>query len=163
MDISFEDMLRNSGGFKGHFAQLRKQGLSVEAELDTFLKNESGLFSIAKFSVMKVGDGYAELTFPFSKEVARHGGIVHGGIISFALDNAGGIAAMTKSTGIDQVTLELKINFLEQLRTEPYIVKGSVLRHGRITTVAEAEIRDGDDKLCAKALGTWYTIHRHSI
>jgi acyl-CoA thioesterase len=159
--MSFEEMLRNSGGFKGLFAQIRSRGLSVEAELETFLRNESGLFSLARFSVKKVDDGYAEITFPFSKEVARHGGIVHGGIISFALDNVGGIAVMTNNTGIDQVTLELKINFLEPLKVEPFTAKGFVLRHGRITTVAEAEMRDGDGKLCAKALGTWYTIHSH--
>jgi uncharacterized protein (TIGR00369 family) len=157
--MSFEDMLRNEGGFKGLFARVRSQGLSVETELENFLKAESGLFSIAKFSVKKVGDGYAELSFPFSQEIARHGGIVHGGIISFALDNVGGIAVMTNNTGVDQVTLELKINFLEPLRNEPYTAIGEVIRHGRLTSVAEAEVRDGEGKLCAKALGTWYTIH----
>jgi len=157
--MSFEDMLRDGGGFKGLFAKIRSQGLSVEDELQGFLKNESGFFSIAKFSVKKIGDGYAEISFPFSKEVARHGGIVHGGVTSFALDNVGGIAVMTNNTGIDQVTLELKINFLEPLKVEPFTATGTVLRHGRVTSVAEAELRDGDGKLCAKALGTWYTIH----
>jgi uncharacterized protein (TIGR00369 family) len=156
--MSFEDTLRNAGGFKGLLDQFRSQGLSVESELQRFLQAESGLFSIAKFSVSKLGDGLAELTFPFSPAVARHGGIVHGGIVSFALDNAGGLAVMTKNTGIDQVTLELKINFLEPLRKEPFIARGEVLRHGRITSVAEAELRDGDGRLCAKALGTWYMI-----
>jgi uncharacterized protein (TIGR00369 family) len=158
--MTFEQMLKDAGGFKGLFTMVRDQGLNAESELERFLKNESGLFSLAKFSVKKIGDGYAELTFPFSQEVARHGGIVHGGIISFALDNAGGIAVMTQNTGIDQVTLELKINFLEPLKKEPYLARGTILRHGRITSVAEAEIRDGDDKLCAKALGTWYMIHK---
>ncbi len=151
-------MLRSAGGFKGLFAGMRNQGLSVEEELEKFLKSESGLFSLAKFSVKKVGDGYAELSFPFSQEIARHGGIVHGGMISFALDNVGGIAVMSNNVGIDQVTLELKINFLEPLKKEPYTAKGFVLRHGRITSVAEAEVRDRDGKLCAKALGTWYMI-----
>ncbi len=151
-------MLKSSGGFRGLFEIVRNQGLSVESELERFLQGESGLFSIAKFSVKKVGDGYAELTFPYSQEVARHGGIVHGGIISFALDNVGGIAVMTNNTGIDQVTLELKINFLEPLRKEPFTATGRVLRHGRNVSVAEAEIRDGDGRLCAKALGTWYMI-----
>lgn len=157
--MSFEEILRSSGGFKGLFSKIRDEGLSVETELERFLKSESGLFSIAKFSVKKVSEGYAELSFPFSQEIARHGGIVHGGMISFALDNAGGIAVMTNNSGIDQVTLELKINFLEPLKKEPYTAKGYVLRHGRTTSVAEAEIRDGEGRLCAKALGTWYLIH----
>jgi uncharacterized protein (TIGR00369 family) len=156
--MSFEEMLKSAGGFKGVFAQIRSQGLNVESELEKFLKSESGLFTLAKFSVKKVGNGHAELSFPFSKEVARHGGFVHGGMVSFALDNAGGIAVMTNNVGIDQVTLELKVNFLEPLKKEPFTAKGTVLRHGRITSVAEAELRDGDGKLCAKALGTWYMI-----
>jgi uncharacterized protein (TIGR00369 family) len=157
--LSFEDLLKRSGGFKGLFAKIRGDGASVEKELETFLKNESGLFSLANFSISKVGDGYAELTFPYSQTIARHGGMVHGGIILFALDNAGGIAVMTENTGIDQVTLELKINFLEPAIKQPFTAKGFVIRHGRTTSVAEAELRDVDDKLCAKALGTWYTIH----
>jgi uncharacterized protein (TIGR00369 family) len=157
--MSFEEILRDKGGFKGLFATVRSQGLGVEKELEKFLRAESGLFSIANFSVTKVGDGVAELTFPFSQPVARHGGMVHGGIISYALDTVGGIAVMTKNSGIDQVTLELKINFLEPLTKEPYLARGEVLRHGRITSVAEAEVIDGNGKLCAKALGTWYMIH----
>src|SRR5579862_2045874 len=157
--MSFEEVLKSSGGFKGLFHVVRNQGLNVEYELEKFLVAESGLFSLAKITLTKVGDGYAELTFPYSQNVARHGGMVHGGIISFALDNVGGIAVMTNNTGIDQVTLELKINFLEPLRKEPFKAIGRVLRHGRSVSVAEAEMRDGDGKLCAKALGTWYTIH----
>jgi uncharacterized protein (TIGR00369 family) len=156
--MSFEEMLKSSGGFKGLFEILRNRGLSVESELERFLQTESGLFSLAKFSVRKVGDGFAEITFPYGQDVARHGGMVHGGIISFALDNVGGIAVMTNNVGIDQVTLELKINFLESLRKEPFSATGHVLRHGRNVSVAEAEIHDGDGKLCAKALGTWYMI-----
>jgi len=157
--MSFQELLRTAGGFKGLFAKIRSEGVSVEAELESFFKSESGLFSLARFSIARIGNGYAELSFPFSPMIARHGGIVHGGIISFALDNVGGIAVMTNNVGIDQVTLELKINFLEPLKKEPYIAKGFVLRHGRTTSVAEAELRDGDGKLCAKALGTWYMIH----
>ncbi len=157
--MSFEEQLKSYGGFKGLFAKLRGEGINLEAELERFLKSESGLFSLAKFSVNSVGDGSAELSFPFSQTIARHGGMVHGGISSFALDNAGGIAVMTNNTGIDQVTLELKINFLEPLRREPFTAKGFVIRHGRTTSVAEAELRDNDGLLCAKALGTWYMIH----
>jgi uncharacterized protein (TIGR00369 family) len=161
--MSFEEMLKAAGGFSGLFTKLRNDGVNVEAEIERFFKTESGLFAIAKFSVKKVGDGYAELSFPFSQEIARHGGIVHGGMVSFALDNVGGLAVMSKNSGIEQVTLELKINFLEPLRKGPYSARGEVIRHGRVTSVAEAEVRDADGKLCAKALGTWYMIYDRRI
>ena len=151
-------MLVSAGGFKGLFDLLKKNGMNLEGEVGKFLAQESGLFSIAKFAVKKLEAGHAELTFPYSHEVARHGGMVHGGIISFALDTAGGLAIMPTNEGIDQVTLELKINFLEPLKKEPYRIVGKMLRRGRTIATAEAEALDGDGHLCAKALGTWYMI-----
>jgi len=158
--MSFEELLKSSGGFKGLFELVKKNGQSVENEIEKFLKDESGLFSLARFSVKKIEKGYAEVSFPFSETVARHGGMVHGGIVSFALDNVGGLAVMSNNSGIDQVTLELKVNFLEPLKKEPFRAIGRELRHGRTTAVAEAEIRDGDDKRCAIVLGTWYMISK---
>jgi uncharacterized protein (TIGR00369 family) len=156
--LSFEDLLASSGGFKGLFASMRQSGLNLESELESFLRSESGLFSIAKFSVKKIVVGGAEISFPFSDAVARHGGIVHGGIISFALDTVGGLACMANNPGVDQVTIELTVNFLKPLKKEPFRAIGRELRSGRATAVAQAEIRDGDDELCAIALGTWYKI-----
>lgn len=157
-EMSFEELLASAGGFKNLFELVRKNGLNLENEVEKFLKQESGLFSIAGFSVEKIGDGYAELSFPFSQQIARHGGMVHGGVISFALDSAGGLAIMTQNSGIDQVTLELKINFLEPLRKAPFRAIGKTIRFGQTIAVAEGELRDGEDRLCAKGLGTWYMI-----
>jgi acyl-CoA thioesterase len=156
--MSFDELLANAGGFKNLFELVRKKGLNLESEVEKLLKQESGLFSIVGFSVKKVTEEYAELSFPFSHQIERHGGMVHGGIISYALDIVGGLAVMAQNTGIDQVTLELKVNFLEPVRKDPFRVIGRTIRQGRTTAVAEAELRDGEDKLCAKALGTWYLI-----
>ena len=156
--MSFDEILARAGGFKNLFEQVKKNGLNLETEVEKLLREESGLFSIAGFSVKKISEGFAELSFPFRHEIARHGGMVHGGIISYALDNAGGLAVMTQNGGIDQVTLELKVNFLEPLRKEPFRAIGRTLRQGRTVAVAESEVRDGEDRLCAKALGTWYLI-----
>jgi uncharacterized protein (TIGR00369 family) len=156
--LTFDEIIANAGGFKNLFAQVRKKGLSLESEVEKLLKQESGLFSIAGFSVNKVTEGYAEMSFLLTHEIERHGGMVHGGIISYALDVVGGLAIMSQNSGVDQVTLELKINFLEPARKEPFRVIGRTVRHGRTTAVAEGELRDGEGKLCAKSLGTWYLI-----
>ncbi len=156
--MSFEDLLAASGGFQGLFEKMRKNGLKVETEVEKFFRGESGLFSLARFSIVKIAPGFSELTFPFSEIVARHGGIVHGGIISFALDTAGGLSTMANNPGVDQVTMELTINFLKPLKKEPFKVTGRELRNGRTTAVAQAEVRDGNDELCAVGLGTWYKL-----
>jgi uncharacterized protein (TIGR00369 family) len=155
--LSFE-LLRESGGFKGLFDQVRKNGEDPERELQEFLKEESDLFSIVGFKVRKLGDGYAELSFPFSSQISRYGGSVHGGVISYALDTASGLATMTQNVRIDQVTLELKVSFLEPLRNGPFSAVGKILRLGRTVAVAESEVRDVEDRMCAKALGSWYMI-----
>jgi acyl-CoA thioesterase len=158
--MKFGELLTSAGGFKGLFELAKKNGLSPEKELETFLREESGLFALAGFSVEKLEDGYAELSFPYSHEVARHGGILHGGIITFALDNVGGCAVMTQNRGVDQVTLELKVNFLEPARESPFRAIGKVLREGRTISTAEAELRDRNGKLCAKGIATYFMISR---
>jgi uncharacterized protein (TIGR00369 family) len=58
------------------------------------------------------------------------------------------------------LTIELTVNFLKPLKKEPFRAIGRELRSGRTTAVAEAEMRDGENELCAIALGTWYKILR---
>jgi uncharacterized protein (TIGR00369 family) len=157
--LSFEELLKSSGGFKGLFELVRNSGQNLEAEVESFLKEEGGLFAEVGFTIKKISDdGYAELSFPFSQLVSRRGGIVHGGIISYALDTVGGLAAMTGNTGVNQVTLELKVNFLEPLRKDPFKVSGKVLRAGRTIAACEVEVRDAEETLCAKGLATYYYI-----
>ncbi|MDG6898230.1 MAG: PaaI family thioesterase [Nitrososphaerota archaeon] len=119
---------------------------------------ESELFRIVGYRVEKIEEGRAELSFPFSRAIARRGGMVHGGVVMYTLDNAAGIAVMTVNGGTDQVTLELKVNFLEPLRKGPFRAVGKVLRAGGNTVVAEGEVSDAEGLVCARGLGTWYII-----
>ena len=79
-----------------------------------------------------------------------------------AIDNACGLAVMTVNPGRDQVTMELKVNFLNQLKDGTFHVQGSVVRAGRTAIVAEGEIRDSKGVLCAKGLGTWLVLRSSS-
>jgi uncharacterized protein (TIGR00369 family) len=159
MIMSLDELIGKAGGFKRLFEQLRADGIDLEEQIQQIFANESPLFSIAGFTVKKVSSGYSELSFPIGEKILRRGSIVHGGVISYALDSAGGLAVMTENAGVDQVTLELKINFLAPARNSPFKVTGKVLRQGRTVAVAESELRDSEDKLCAKSLGTWYLLH----
>lgn len=88
--------------------------------------------------------------------------MVHGGIIMYTLDNVCGIAVMTVNPGVDQLTMELKINFLEPLRKGPFRATGKVVRAGGTFAVAEGEVRDSEGTLCAKGMGTWYMIRKRA-
>jgi uncharacterized protein (TIGR00369 family) len=137
---------------------LRDQGLNLEKEMQKVLWKEAPLFERVGVSIDKIGDGTIQLSFRYNEEIGRVGRMVHGGIAMYVLDTAAGLAVMTKNPGIDQLTLELKVNFLEPLRKSPFKAVGKVVRTGRTTSVAEAELVDADGTLCAKALGTWYLI-----
>ncbi len=154
--MSFEHLLDQAGSFRNLFAVAKKGGADVQAEVQKAMTWNSELFRTVGYRIVKVGNGRAELSFPFSRAIARRGKIVHGGIIMYTLDNVCGIAVMTVNPGVDQVTMELKINFLEPLRNGPFRATGKVVRAGSTVAVAEGEVRDADGTLCAKGMGTWY-------
>ena len=160
--MSFERLLDQAGSFRNLFAVAKRGGADVQAEVQKAMTWNSELFRTVGYRIVKVGNGRAELSFPFSRAIARRGDIVHGGIIMYTLDNVCGIAVMTVNPGVDQVTMELKINFLEPLRKGPFRATGKVVRAGSTVAVAEGEVRDADGMLCAKGMGTWYMTKKHA-
>ncbi len=160
--MSFEELLNQAGSFRNLFAMAKKGGADIQAEVQKAMTWDSKLFSTVGYKVVKVGNGRAELSFPYSKAISRRGNIVHGGIVMYTLDNVCGIAVMTVNSGVDQLTMELKINFLEPLRNGPFRATGKVVRAGTTVAVAEGEVRDADGKLCAKGMGTWYMLKKRA-
>jgi acyl-CoA thioesterase len=155
--MSVRDLVQRAGSFKALFDGLKASGVNVEEQVQRALENDS-LFKYVGFKIEKIDDGLVQLCFPFSERITRWGGIVHGGIVAMALDNACGFAVMTVNSGKNQVTMELTINFLERLAEGPFSVTGRVIRSGRTAVVAEGEIRDSNQRLCARAIGTWLIL-----
>jgi len=156
--MSFDELLNEVGSFRKLFALARKQGADVEAELERAMAADSELFATVGFKIVKARSGRSELNFPLSKVVTRRGGMVHGGIVMYSLDNACGIAAMSVNPGIDQLTMDLKVNFLRPLKKGPFRATGRVVKAGNNVIVVEGEVRDADGALCAKSLGSWFII-----
>ena len=160
--MSFEKLLDEAGSFRNLFAMARKGGVNIEAEMQAAMRWDSELYSTVGYKVEKLEEGRAELSFPFSRVIGRRGEMVHGGIIMFPIDNACGIAVMTVNPGVDQLTTELKINFLEPMRGGPFRAIGKVVRAGKNIAVAEGEIWDADGRRCAKGIGTWLMIKKRA-
>ena len=160
--MSFEELLDQAGSFKSLFAAAKRGGADVQAEVQKAMTWDSDLFRTVGYKVERVGNGRAQLSFPLSRAISRRGNMVHGGIIMYTLDNVCGIAVMTVNPGVDQLTMELKINFLEPLRRGPFRAIGKVVRAGTTVAVAEGEVRDADGRLCAKGMGTWYMIKKRA-
>lgn len=86
-------------------------------------------------------------------------GGLHGGILCDLTDAAMGIAyASTLGEGETFATVELKINFLRPVKQGRLIAEGWVVSGGRTLGYTEAEVRDEDGRLIAKASSTCKTL-----
>lgn len=133
--------------------------LSIHMEInqvENILKTNEYLFSFLDIKILKMGNGYCEMMIPFKKEFTRLGNILHGGIIMTLLDYAGAMAVLSINKKRNQVTQELKINFLEPMKDGPFYSKGEVIKSNDDVAVVSIEFYDSKGKLGAKALGTWY-------
>jgi len=157
--MSFRNLVEKAGSFRALFESSKASGANIANQVQQAFEND-GIFRYVDLKVDKVESGSVQLSFPMSEKVTRWGGMVHGGVVMTALDNACGLAVMTVNPGKNQVTMELKVNFLEPLTDGPFRVLGRVIRAGRTAIVAEGEIRDSKDVLCAKGIGTWLVLSK---
>jgi uncharacterized protein (TIGR00369 family) len=99
---------------------------------------------------------HVELTVPVTEQLKQQHGFVHGGVVSYAADNAltfAGGAAL----GPAVVTSEYKINYLRPARGESLIARASVIHAGKSQAVCKCEVfsvESGKEILCAVAQGT---------
>ena len=97
-----------------------------------------------------------ELRVPVTDQVKQQHGFVHGGVVSYAADNAltfAGGAAL----GPAVVTSEFKINYLRPARGEQLVARASVIHAGRSQAVCQCQVfavAGGQEVICAVAQGT---------
>jgi uncharacterized protein (TIGR00369 family) len=100
--------------------------------------------------------GYTELKIPIRPDLRQQHGFVHGGVISYAADNAltyvGGSVL-----GPAVVTSEFKINYLRPVVDDLIIARASVIYAGKNQAVCRCDVyalSEGKESLCATAQGT---------
>jgi uncharacterized protein (TIGR00369 family) len=100
--------------------------------------------------------GKTELQIPIRQEHKQQHGFVHGGVISYAADNAltyvGGSVL-----GPAVVTSEFKINYVRPALGDILVARATVIHEGKTQAVCRCDvftIRDGKETLCAVAQGT---------
>ncbi len=100
--------------------------------------------------------GRCELQVPISDSVKQQHGFVHGGVVSYAADNALTYAGGT-ALRVPVVTSEFKINYLRPAVGERLIARAEAVHTGRTQAVCRCDVfvlQDGQEKLCAVAQGT---------
>jgi uncharacterized protein (TIGR00369 family) len=111
------------------------------------------------FNLRSVEPGRSVLDMEAGPQHWNPTGGLHGGILCDLADAAMGIAyASTLADGETFATVELKINFLRPVKQGHLVAEGRVVTGGRTLGYTEAEVRDDDGRLVAKASSTCKTL-----
>ena len=106
--------------------------------------------------LLSFSEGAAELKIPIKAELKQQHGFVHGGVVSYAADNALTYAGGS-ALGPGVVTSEFKINYLRPAMGDFLVARASVIHLGRNQAVCRCEVYvsdKGTESLCATAQGT---------
>src|SRR5580700_569936 len=102
------------------------------------------------FVLHRIADGECSIDVPFQEAFERPGGIVSGQVFMAAADVAMWLAIKTRLGMADgSVTVEMKTNFLSNVRKADFRCTAKVLKLGRRLIYGVAECVDGDGKLLA--------------
>jgi uncharacterized protein (TIGR00369 family) len=106
--------------------------------------------------------GLAELTIPITPQLKQQHGFVHGGVISYAADNAL-TAAGASVLGPAAVTSEYKMNYLKPTIGDTLIARATVVYSSKTQAVCRCDVfvvSEGKENLCAVSQGTIARIGR---
>ena len=108
-----------------------------------------------------LGEGTARLSLPIEPHLTNSLGTAHGGVIMSLLDVALCTAARTlhpESMGV--ITIDLSTSFIGGASGAKLIAEARVLRDGRSMSFVEAEAKNEDGSLVAKAIATVLVRHK---
>lgn len=130
--------------------------------MDEFLKLGKEVLASQPFSKLigteltKFSPGHVELTIKISDQLKQQHSFVHGGVISYAADNAltfvGG-----SMLGPAVVTSEYKINYLRPAIGSELIARATVVYSSKTQAVCRCDLyvlNEGKESLCAVSQGT---------
>jgi uncharacterized protein (TIGR00369 family) len=104
-----------------------------------------------------VGDGEGRLILEVGPDHLRSLGIVHGGVVATLLDSVMGLDASREAPADHYVvTVQLNVNFIRPAFPPERLIASSETRHrGRMTAVAQGEIRTEEGALVATGSATF--------
>jgi uncharacterized protein (TIGR00369 family) len=108
-----------------------------------------------------LGEGSARLSMPIEPHLTNSLGTAHGGVIMSLLDVALCTAARTlhpESIGV--ITIDLSTSFIGGATGKKLYAEARVMRDGRSMSFVEAEAKNEDGSLVAKAIATVRVRHK---
>jgi uncharacterized protein (TIGR00369 family) len=127
-----------------------------------FLQKGREFLALQPFSMLigaelhALSPGHCELHVPVTEKILQQNGFVHGGVVSYAADNALTFAGGT-ALGVPVVTSEFKVNYLRPAIGERLLARAQAVYAGSSQAVCRCDVfvvLNGEEKLCAVAQGT---------
>jgi uncharacterized protein (TIGR00369 family) len=109
-----------------------------------------------KAELISFSEGKAELAIPITDHLKQQYGYLHGGVLSYAADNAMTFAGGSV-LGPQVITVEYKINYLRPASGERLVARASVIHAGKRQAVCKCDlfaVQGREEILCATAQGT---------
>jgi len=110
------------------------------------------------FDFGRIEPGVVEIVQPYRQELTEHNGFFQGGVLGSLADFAAGSAAGTLlPVGWVNMTIDYTVKIVAPAKGEQVIARGRVVKPGRTTTVAAADVfavSGAEESLCATALVT---------
>jgi len=138
---------------------------AFEARIRDSFSRQSFMATIGA-ELTRVVPGETEIHVPYRPDLCQQHGLFHGGLIGTIADNAAGYASYSLMPANNSVlTVEYKLNLMSPALGDGLIARAVVVRPGRRITVCHSDVyvvRDGIEKLCATALGTFMSLDNTS-
>ena len=127
----------------------------MEVEFAREYQKKIPFVSHLKILTEELGEGTARLSLPVEPHLKNSLGTVHGGVIMSLLDVALCTAARTlHPDSIGVITIDLSTSFIGGGQGARLLAESRVLRDGKSMIFVEAEAKNDDGSLVAKAIAT---------
>ncbi|MGW9229947.1 PaaI family thioesterase [Pseudorhizobium sp. NPDC055634] len=113
-------------------------------------------------TLTRIEQAMVEIELPFDQKLTQQHGLLHGGIISAALDTACTYAAFSViPPDASLLTIEFKVNLMSPGRGERFLFRGEITKPGSTIVVADGRayaLADGPAKLIASMTATMMVV-----
>lgn len=105
-----------------------------------------------QFTLEKIEKGAATISLPIRPEMANPFGMIHGGMMALAIDEAIGWAVVSLESPTFYTSVNLQVDFLYAIKVgERMLVSAAVVRHGKKMMYVKSEVHHENGTLLATA------------
>lgn len=120
---------------------------------------------LLNLQLLSVREGFAQISIPYAPELVGDPrvGRLHGGVISTAMDAAGGAAAITTlSHQEDQLsTIDMRVDYLYPGQSKDIVVSGEIVRDGKSVIFTRMWAQHPDEEQLIAEARAVYRVSRH--